>query len=97
MWVQKARKSRSGSASLRRCSARRSGGRGVQLLHPPGTGQLVHIGGDAVDHRAHPREVNGHVGRVRPVGGGAQQDSRSSAMQCSPASGLARVCRMATR
>jgi hypothetical protein len=30
---------------------------GVQVLDPPGPGELVHVGGDAVDDRPHPGEV----------------------------------------
>jgi len=46
----------------------------VQVLDPPGPGELVHVGGDAVDDRGHPREVDGHDGPVWPVGGQAQVD-----------------------
>ena len=76
MRVQKARNSRSGSASRRRRSARGSGSTAavVQVLDPPGPGEFVHVGGDAVDDRRHPREVDGHDGPVRPVGGRAQVD-----------------------
>jgi len=49
---------------------------GVQVLDPPGPGELVHVGGDAVDDRPHPREVDGDDGPVWPVGGRAQVDRR---------------------
>jgi hypothetical protein len=45
---------------------------GGQVLDPPGPGELVHVGGDAIDDRGHPRQVDGHEGPVRPVGGRAQ-------------------------
>jgi len=46
----------------------------VQVLDPPDPGEFVHVGGDAVDDRGHPREVDGHDSPVRPVGGRAQVD-----------------------
>ena len=33
---------------------------GGQVLDPPGPGELVHVGGDPVDDRGHPRQVDGH-------------------------------------
>ena len=47
---------------------------GVQILDPPGPGELVHVGGDAIDDRPHLCEVDGHDGPARPVGGRAQVD-----------------------
>ena len=47
---------------------------GVQVLDPPSPGELVHVGGDAVNDRPHPREIDGHDGPVRPIGGRAQVD-----------------------
>ncbi len=32
---------------------------GVQVLDPPGPGEFVYVGGDAVDDRPHPCEVDG--------------------------------------
>jgi hypothetical protein len=62
----------------RRRSARRIGQHrgGVQVLDPPGPGEFVNVGGDAVDDRRRPRQVDGHDGPVRPVGGRAQIDRR---------------------
>jgi hypothetical protein len=47
---------------------RRRAARRCQVLDPPGPGELVHVGGDAVDDRCHPREVDGDDGPVWPVG-----------------------------
>ena len=47
---------------------------GGQVLGPPGAGEFVHVGGDAVDDRPHPRQADDSAGRVRPVGGRAQVD-----------------------
>ncbi len=63
--MQKARNSRSGSASRRRRSARGVSEHrgGVQVLDPPGPGKFVHVGGDAVDDRSHPhREQQKFIG-----------------------------------
>jgi hypothetical protein len=48
----------------------------IQVPDPPGPGELVHVSGDAVDDRRHPRQVDGHDGPVRPVSGRAQVDRR---------------------
>jgi hypothetical protein len=74
--VQKSRNCWSGSASRPAAFAPwvgqyRGGG---QVLDPPGLGEFVHVGGDAVDDRGHPREVDGHDGPVWPVGGRVQVD-----------------------
>ena len=45
-----------------------------QVLGPPGPGEFVYVGGDAVDDRGHPCEVDGRDGPARPVGGRAQVD-----------------------
>jgi hypothetical protein len=54
--AQKARNSRSGSANRRWRSARGVSEHriGIQVLDPPGRGEFVHVGGDAVDDRSHP-------------------------------------------
>ncbi len=51
---------------------------GVQVLDldPPGPGEFVHVGGDPVDDRGHPRQADSDDGPVRPVGGRAQVDRR---------------------
>jgi hypothetical protein len=49
-------------ATLRPRVGQHSGG--VQVLDPPGPGEFVHVGGDAVDDRRHPRQVDGHDGLV---------------------------------
>ncbi len=72
MRVQKARNSRSGSAFRAPAGQHRGG---AQVLDPSGPGQLVDVGGDAVDDRPHPRQVDGDDGPVRPVGGRAQAAS----------------------
>jgi|HubBroStandDraft_2_1064218.scaffolds.fasta_scaffold14485_4 hypothetical protein len=46
---------------------------------PPSPGEFVHIGGDAVDDRGHPRQADGDEGPVWPVGGRAQADRRQVA------------------
>ena len=76
MRAQKARNSRSGSASRRRRSACRSGSTrsGGKVLDPPGLGEFVNVSGDLVDDRLHPRYVDLHDGPVGPVGGRAQVD-----------------------
>ena len=44
------------------------------VLGPPGSGEFVHVGGDTIHDRPHPREVDGDDGPVWPVGGRAQAD-----------------------
>jgi hypothetical protein len=49
-------------------------GRGVQVRYPPGAGEVVQVGREAVQDRAHSRKVDGNVGGVWPVAGWAQVD-----------------------
>ena len=49
--------------------------RGSQVRHPPGAGEFVQVGRDAVDDRAHPRKVDGDAGGVRPVAGSPSRTS----------------------
>ena len=42
--------------------------------YPPGAGEFVQVGRDAVKDRAYPRKVDGYVGGVWPVAGWAQVD-----------------------
>ena len=75
--AQNARNSRSGSATRRRRSARRSGTTAAASgSRPAKRGRARPLGGDAVNDRPHPRQVDGHDGPVRPVGGRAQVHRR---------------------
>jgi len=47
---------------------------GGQVLHPPGPGKLVHVGGDAAEDRPHPGQIDGHHGPAGPAGSRAQVD-----------------------
>ncbi|MGH3687405.1 MAG: hypothetical protein ACRDQ9_11340 [Pseudonocardiaceae bacterium] len=49
---------------------------GLQVHDPPGTGEFVNIGGNALQGRLHPGQVEYHVCGVGPVLGGAQVDRR---------------------
>ena len=47
-------------------------GRGSQVRHPPGAGEFVQVGRDAVEDCAHPRKVDGRCGRCPATRGWAQ-------------------------